>query len=646
MKYVSKLSEEFVKSYKDKMPPWGPIGYVTYKRTYARMTSDGVTEEWYQTVARCCQGILDIGGAFTKSEIETLYDFVFNLKCCFSGRALWQLGTPTVQRVGADSLQNCWHVAVNEPRAFYFTFNELMLGGGVGFNITPEQVYELPTVKYGVAIERRDVNDVDFIVPDNREGWVDLLRRVMDSFFITGKNLVYSTVCIRPRGKPIKSFGGIASGSENLVEGISQIVAILQNRVNNKLRPIDCLDIMNIIGSIVVAGNVRRAAELALGSPDDTLFLTAKSWDKISVPNWRAMSNNSVVANSIDELRPEFWQNYSGSGEPYGLINLELCRSHGRLIDGEDYRPDFKVTGTNPCGEIPLESYEACNLFELFLPNLLSLEEYITAATLGYKVCKTISKYPFSDQRVNDVVQRNHRLGISITGVLQSRWISEPESMGEVYQAIEEADIMYSRELGISTSIKLTTVKPSGTLSLLPGVTSGIHPAYAGHYIRRIRFASNDPIVKICRDSGYRVEPMLNMDGTRNLDTMVVSFPVKSPSGTILADRVSAVDQLKFQSLVQDNWSDNSVSTTCYYRPEELPEIKEYLKENYTDSVKTISFLLHKEHGFEQAPYEEISSNEYSYLSANTRPINSVVDTSERELEETLECASGSCPIR
>ncbi|MEA1999816.1 MAG: ribonucleoside-triphosphate reductase, adenosylcobalamin-dependent [Euryarchaeota archaeon] len=646
MKYATKLSDEFVNSYRTKTPPWGPLGYVTYKRTYARMTNTGQTEEWWQTVARCCQGILDIGGVFTKQEIEQLYDMVFNLKCCFSGRALWQLGTSTVQRVGADSLQNCWHVAVNNPHAFCFTFNELMLGGGVGFTITPEQVYELPTVKYGVAIERCDKNDVDFIVPDNREGWVDLLSRILDSFFVSGKNLTYSTVCIRSKGKPIRSFGGTASGSENLVEGISQIVGILQGRVNHKLRPIDCLDIMNIIGSIVVAGNVRRAAELAAGSPDDLLFLTAKSWNKITIPNWRSMSNNSVICSDIKELRPEFWDNYNGTGEPYGLINLELCRTHGRLIDGYDYRPDYMVTGTNPCGEIPLESYEACNLFELFLPNLTSLDEYITAAVLGYKVCKTISKYPFSDPMINAVVEKNHRLGVSITGVLQSRWVSEPESMDKVYQAMEEADTAYSRNLGVSTSIKLTTIKPSGTLSLLPGVTSGIHPAYAGHYIRRVRFASNDPIIKICRDAKYPVEPLLNADGTRNLDTMIVSFPVKSPSGTILANKVTAIDQLKFQGLVQDRWSDNSVSTTCYYTPKELPAIRKYLEEYYTDSIKTVSFLLHKEHGFSQAPFEEISAEQYRELAKSVKPIISVIDTDERVLEENFECASGTCPIR
>jgi len=647
MKYATTLSKKFVNSYKGLTPPWGPLGYVTYKRTYARMTDEGVTEEWYQTVGRCCQGLLDIGGVFTQREIEQVYDYVFNLKMNFSGRALWQLGTPTVERVGADSLQNCWHVAVNELNTFCFTFNELMLGGGVGYNITPEQVYGLPVVKYGVAVNRSDSSDVDFIVPDNREGWVDLLRKVLNAFFVTGKNLTYSTVCIRPKGQPIKSFGGLASGSEELVSGISQIVAILQGRLHNKLRPIDCLDIMNIIGSIVVSGNVRRSAELAAGSPEDKLFLSAKNWGDYTVPNWRNMSNNSVITNNIAELPDEFWKGYHGHGEPYGLINLDLARSHGRLIDGVDYRPDYNVTGTNPCGEIFLESYEACNLFELYLPNLFSKEEFITAGILGYKVCKSISKYPFSDAKVNEVVSRNQRLGVGITGVLQSKWITEPRSLDTVYEAIEESDVTYSKELGVNESIKLTTVKPSGTLSLLPGITPGIHPAYSAFYTRRVRFASNDPLVSMCKGKGYHVEPVVNLDGTRNLDTSVVSFPIATPKGTILANKVSAVDQLKFQSIAQQHWADNSVSTTCYYRSEELPEIKDYLKENYTDSIKSVSFLLHSDHGFLQAPYEQISHKEYKKAITNIKGMSSVVETSERELDNgNLECASGACPIR
>lgn len=647
MKYVKKIDPSFVNVYKDKLPPWGPLGYIIYKRTYARKTEDGVTEEWYQTIERCCQGILDIGGVFTQDEIELLYDMVFNLKCCFSGRALWQLGTDSVQKIGADSLQNCWHVTIDNPEAFCFIFNELMLGGGVGFTITPEYVYELPHIKYGVAIKRTDKHDVDFIVPDNREGWVELLRKILNCFFVTGKNLVYSTACIRSKGKPIKGFGGIASGSENLVDGITKIVGILKGRINRKLRPIDCLDIANIIGSIVVAGNIRRSAELAAGSLSDTYFLKAKNWGESTIPGWRQISNNSVICDNINDLNDDFWETYEGQSEPYGLINLNLCREYGRLVDPVNYRPDSRVSGTNPCAEIPLESYEACNLAELFLPNLKTLAEFINAAGLMYKVCKTISCYPFSNPKVNEVVDRNHRIGIGCTGVLQSEWVHEPRHFNDVYRYLEDADNIYSRELKTNTSIKLTTVKPSGTLSLLPGVTSGIHSAYAYHYIRRVRFQPNDPLIDICREAGYPIEPQLNLDGSPDLGTIIVSFPIKTPKSTIVAENLSISDQLEFQHLMQYWWADNAVSMTCYYKQEELPVLKELIEKHYTESIKTASFLPHKEHGFLQAPYEEIDESKFRELSNNIRePIQQFTETSEREFTENFECASGTCPIR
>ena len=636
------LSESFVKRYKNKQPLWGTLGYITYKRTYARMTDDGTTEEWWQTIQRCCNGILTIGGQFTEGELETLYDYVFNLKCCFSGRALWQLGTKSVDRFGADSLQNCWHVAVNHPvDPFCFTFNQLMLGGGVGFNIMPEYAYELPKVKYGVRVERVDSNDCDFIVPDNREGWIKLLSKVLKSYFYTGKNFKYSTSYIRHKGRPIATFGGIASGPEGLVEGIGKIINILNARVNHKLRPIDCLDILNIIADIVVSGNVRRSAELGLGSYSDSLFMAAKDWSRQIIPKWRGMSNNSVACSDTNDLPESFWETYKGHGEPYGLVNLDLCRTTGRLDEEVD---DSKVTGINPCGEIPMESYEACNLGEIFLPNIHSMEEFFTASQLIYKVCKTISCFPFSDPKVNEVVTRNHRLGIGITGVLQNNWLSRAEDLDKVYVNLQDLDASYSRRLGVNKSIKLTTVKPSGTLSLLAGCTPGIHPAYSPYYIRRIRFASNDLLVERCLKNGYRVEPLQNSDGTVNLDTMIVSFPVAVPFDTITAGQLDVIDQIQFQEYVQSFWSDNAVSITCYYRPEELPQIKEYLAKKYTKSIKSISFLLHTDHGYTQAPYEKITEEEYYEYNNAVIPITSGV-TSEGSME-SVECEGGSCPVK
>lgn len=644
MKFASRLSESFVQDYKHRLPPFGPVGYVVYKRTYARkLPNSNQTEEWYQTVERCCNGILKIGGQFTREEIETLYDYVFNFKCSFSGRSLWQLGSPTVDRIGADSLQNCWAVAIAEPvESFCFIFNQLMLGGGVGFNITKELVYELPKVRYGIKVTRADAADVDFIVPDNREGWVELLRRILTGFFFTGKDLTYSTLCIRSRGKPIATFGGTASGSENLVDGINKIVQILNNRLYHKLRPIDCLDILNIIGSIVVAGNVRRSAEIAIGDIDDAEFINAKNWNKALLPNWRSMSNNSVICNDVDKLTDDFWGGYEGNGEPYGLIHLNNCRQFGRI--GEEI-PDNFVIGTNPCGEITLESYEPCNLFELFLPNLDSVEEFLVAATLGYKVCKTISNYPFSDNRINEVVKRNHRLGVGLSGFLQSPWINKYREISTVYESLREVDETYSKQLNICESIKLTTVKPSGTLSLLAGVTPGVHPAYAPYYVRRIRFSASDPLIETCRKNNYLIEPVINYDGTKNLDTMVVSFPIKTPPKTILAKNVNALDQLSFQSFLQHFWSDNAVSMTCYYKKEELNSIKNYLKNNY-DTIKTVSFLLHSDHGFVQAPLEEITEDKYNQLTENIKPMTQIIETGDYDLIDSLECVSGSCPVK
>ena len=648
MSYSKGLSESFLKSYADKSPPWGEVGYITYKRTYARLIPElGRTEEWNETCERVCNGLIEIGALFTDKELESLYDHLFNLRGFVSGRALWQLGTDTVRKVGADSLQNCWHVVVNNPEAFCFTFNQLMLGGGVGFNVLPEHVYELPRVKHDVNIRRIDTPDCDFVVPDNREGWVELLRKVLDAFFVSGKDFTYNTSCIRAAGKPIKSFGGTASGSEGLVEGIEQISAIIRNRLHNKMRPIDCVDVMNIIGRVVVAGNVRRSSEIAIGDANDREFLNAKNWNLIKVPNWRAMSNNSVATDSIDSLPSEFWSGYHGDGEPYGLINLPLCQKYGRLADGPDYRPDYDVVGVNPCAEITLCNKEPCNLADIVLPNVRSLAEFQEIATLLYKSCKTIANVGFSDPETHDVVLKNRRLGIGITGYMASKKLTSAESLTTVYQTIEQADSEYSRITGSPTSIKLTTVKPSGTLSLLPyGISPGMHAAFNRYMIRRIRFSANDPLVETCRNHGYPVEPLLENDGSHNTNTMVVSFPMSMPKHVKCEEEVSVIQELEHQKHLQTYWADNSVSATHYFAKDELEDVKTWLSENYTGGVKTASFLLAQGHGFVQAPLEKISKDEYAEMVASVTPIKSIQDDEQRDLESSLECAGGSCPIK
>jgi adenosylcobalamin-dependent ribonucleoside-triphosphate reductase len=404
---------------------------------------------------------------------------------------------------------------------------------------------------------------------------------------------------------------------------------------------------MNIIGSIVVAGNVRRSAQIALGDVDDKQYLDAKNWSKGNIPNWRAMSNNSVICNDINHLPAKFWNGYNGDGEAYGLVNLQNCQLYGRLADGKEYRPDKDVIGTNPCGEVPLGSQESCNLAEIFLPNIRDGEEFKEVAKLLYMATKTISCLNFIHKGTQDIVSKNHRLGIGVTGFLQAGHLRKEEIFNDVYHSIEQLDKEYSKNLKTKTSIKLTTTKPSGTLSLLPGVTPGVHPAYAPYYIRRIRMSSEDPLVEICRKNWYHVEPARNFDGSFDRNTAVVSFPVKTPEGTICAKDMTAIQQIEWHKWLQTYWADNSVSVTVYYRKEELPEIQNWLKDNYNDNVKTISFLLHKDHGFHQAPYEEITKEQFDEITSKVKPIVRIEDSAEyHELVENLECTKGCCPVR
>lgn len=626
--------------------PWGEIGYVTYKRTYSRkINGSNNTEEFIETIDRvltACDTQLNL--KFSLEEQARARDYMLNLKGIVAGRFLWQLGTTTVDRFGLASLQNCAVTLVDNPiRSFCWAFDMLMLGSGVGYNIQREYVYKIPPVlDKEINIVRKDTNDADFIIPDSREGWVKLLEHTLSAYFISGQSFTYSTVLVRGKGAPIKSFGGTASGPEELCWGIAQISNILNNRRGKQLRPIDCLDIMNIIGFIVVSGNVRRSAQIAIGDIDDTQFLNAKRWDLGNIPNWRAMSNNSVVCNDINLLPDAFWQGYIGNGEPYGLINLKLTREVGRLADGNKY-PDKKIIGFNPCAEQSLEDKETCCLAEIFLPNISSKEELIDVATILYKINKHSLALNCHHKDTEEVVHRNFRMGIGMTGILQAS--EEQRSwLNDCYKHLREFDKEYSAKMGWPESIKLTTVKPSGTLSTLAGVTSGVHPAIYQYFIRRIRMASDSPLIQICRDNGYHTEYQRNFDGSEDKNTVVVEFPCSYPVGTVLAKDVSAIDQLKWVKRLQTEWSDNAVSCTVYYRKEELDEIKQWLKDNYNTSHKTISFLLHNEHGFAQAPYEEISEERYLAMKSNVKSIDSI----EKEFEfiDSLECEGGYCPIK
>lgn len=626
---------------------FGDLGFITFTRTYARDKKDGTKETFSETVERELKGIdKQLNLKFTDKEKKEYRDMRHNMLGSVAGRFMWQLGTKTVDKLGLPSLQNCAFVVIDEPIApFTWAMDMLMLGSGVGYSIKREHVYKLPRIqRKKVKIKNWDDKSADFIVPDTREGWVKLLGKVLKSHFYSGKGFTYSCQLVRERGKKIEGFGGTASGAGILIEGMEKICNVLDNRRGQYLRPIDCLDIMNIIGMIVVAGNVRRSAQIAIGDYDDLEYLKAKRWDLGNVPNWRAMSNNSVDVHDVKDLPQEFWDTYE-QGEPYGLINLELSRKVGRL--GDYKYPDPDVQGYNPCAEQSLNNYETCCLAEIYLPNIKSYEEFKKVMTLLYRVNKHSLALKSHQKKTEEIVNKNMRMGIGITGVAmctdeQLSWLSP------AYEYLRAYDKEYSKAMGFPESVKLTTVKPSGTLSLLAGVTSGVHPATAGkYYIRRIRIASESPLVEVIRACGYYTEYQKNFDGSDDRSTIVAEFPCMYEGDVPSAEDVSVFEQLDMVKFMQKNWSDNSVSVTAYYKKEDLPELRKYLEDNFKDNFKTLSFLLYSGHGFAQAPFEPITKKQYEYLAAKVLPITSLeLDFDEDEMEELGSCGIGGCPVK
>lgn len=632
------LTQEFVDTYRNKQVPWGfgALSYITFKRTYARKLSDGRLEEWHETLQRCIEGAVEIGAGYTKEESERLFDYMFNLKAIYAGRYLWQLGTDTVRKLGGASLNNCYYTSIRSIDDFCFLMDMLMLGGGVGYSVRKQDVSEIPRIKKNVTITHIKSNDTDFIVPDSREGWILLLKLVLKAFTITGKSLTYSTVLVRSAGEPIKSFGGTASGPQILIDGIEKIVKILQSREGKKLRSIDALDICNIIGSIVVAGNVRRSAQVAIGDSDDYLYIRAKDWHSGNIPNHRAFSNNSIYADNADYLTTDFWKTYEQTGEPLGLFNLRLSQTQGRLGDMVE---DSSVEGGNPCMEITLADKESCNLAEIPLNRVESFDELVDIALLLYKSQKACAALPYHNQDTQTIVRKNMRLGLSITGITQS--LDKLEWLDPTYNILRAFDKKWSKEHGWNESIKLTTIKPSGSVSLLTGSSPGIHPAYAPFYIRRVRVASDHAIVPYIESHGYKTEYVRRYDGTEDFSTKVIEFVCATKA--LYADQITAIEQLELVKKLQTIWSDNSISVTVYYKDHELDGIKEWLAGNYETAIKSVSFLRHNDHGFDQAPYEAITEEQYIAMKDGytvLTPFNTYLDLDDES------CEKGVCPIR
>jgi ribonucleoside-triphosphate reductase len=633
------------------------FSYLVYKRTYARRLNDynNKTEEFKDTLDRIINGCRNQLKLNLNSEEE--FSLRYNMskfRCSVAGRYLWQLNTKTVDNNGFGSLMNCMFINIDDYKNFSKIFNWLMLGCGVGFSVERHNINKLPKIiNKDINIIHNNKDDNAFIVKDSREGWVELLDKILNSYFISGESFNYNTSYIRKKGVPI-GFGGVSSGDEELIKMVSEINNIMIRNKNNNLKDIDCLDIVACIASCVVSGNVRRSALISIGDNNSETYLRAKRWSNGNIPNYRAFVNMTVKCDDFNDIyyNDEFWHNYL-DGEPFGFYNQKLANSCGRI--GDTKYKDVSE-GMNPCGEMNLASGETCNLAELNLPSFNSYDEIKNIAIILYKICKHAYILDCHDKETEKICRENWRMGISVTGYLSSTE-EQKQWLPELYNDLREFDILYTGIMGelhpeynMKESIKITTIKPSGTLSsMFNQLCYGIHPAFSKYMIRRVRISPNHDLINICKNAGYKIYPEERFDGTFDNNTSIVEFYLKADDNAIIADDVDAIYQLETIKRLQKDWSDNSVSCTIYFTPEELPKIKEYLKNNYNNNFKSLSFLLKYDHGFKNAPLEKITKEQYEEYIKDVKDINLsyLGETTEEELyNNNVECVNGVCPVR
>lgn len=669
-----KLKKEFKSSLEARQVPWGfgGLSEFTFYRTYSRRKNDGTLETWAECVVRVIEGMFSLlkTHAITSTHTwdekkahklaEEAAERLFELKWTPPGRGLWMMGTPFVHERGSAALNNCGFTSTENidaemSKPFAFLMDMSMLGCGIGFDTKGAG-------KIGIYSPQGEPELIT--VEDTREGWVEAISCLIDSYMEEGSAPVYIDVSkVRPYGVPIRGFGGVASGPEPLVQGFNGIKAILENRANSEnilLTSVDITDIMNIIGKIVVAGNVRRTAEIAFGEPSDTEFAKMKDWSEFGVETgalapkelelinhedyhtyntdyssrgriaakyateewsykfggWRWASNNSIFA-KVGMDYTKIANQIAVNGEP-GLAWLDHMRAYSRMIDPPDHK-DYRAAGGNPCLEQTLEPYELCCLVETYPSKHKDYWDFQRTLKFAYLYAKAVTLLPTHWTETNDVIKRNRRIGTSQSGIQEailkfSRRKYLDEFCDQAYKYIKYLDKKYSEWMGVPQSIKSTSIKPSGTVSLIAGVLPGIHYAEADSYYRLIRVSNTSELLPILRQANYKIEPA----ASDPLRTSVVYFPVVHPHGIISKSKVSIWEQFANAADLQSVWADNQVSITITFKQDEKDQIARALS-CFDSKLKGVSLLPLSEHGYIQAPYtaaprEEVLAYEETLL--------------------------------
>ena len=591
---------------------FGLFSEVVFYRSYSRLKADGSNESWSDVVIRVTEGVFSIRKnhamvhnlpwdeewhqRFAKEFALSMH----SLKWLPPGRGLWIMGTEYIYERGSAALYNCAAVDSGDlANAADWAMDMLMVGAGVGFN----------TAWDGKATIPDKSNPKLYIVEDSKEGWVKSVRLLLESYTKGTPFYRFDYSQIRPAGTPLKSFGGVAAGPEPLKKLHHNIEETMDAYLAGKIDKTQCVvDIFNHIGVCVVSGNIRRSAQIAIGEPDDETFLHLKDYKRFpqrEAYGW--ISNNSVLLKNledftyIDQITPLIHE----TGEP-GILYLENMQRYGRF---GQVIPD-KAWLSNPCGEIALESYELCNLSEIFISRCDSLEEFLRMVRYATFYAATVNLLPTHRPETNRVVERNRRTGVSVSGVADAiekmgmekviRWLRAG------YDKVRSINEELAKEAGIPISLKVTAVKPSGTISLLAGTSPGMHYPPFSYALRRIRIPKTSPLATLL--VSYNVP---NEEDIYDPSSLVFEFPIHYDNPRSLED-VDLYEQIGVLAMLQREWSDNMVSNTLEFDPKRYSpaDLARAIK-TFLPMLKSTTLLPKNEEIYPQMPFEKITEEEY-----------------------------------